>query len=239
MVSLVLVEVLNHPIITTPGGSNGGQSTTTTTTATTTTTSSQTATATPYIVITKPGTTLSTFHNLVASLAADAESSREITYPTLDWQVYVSPLSAAQIKLAEAHHAVHMVHEDIYFKDYADDDDRTPVTSIQVRRDVPGTSNKMQLLESHSDGNDLRQANRIDKRALAQQQPSPGHLRLLSRPTTGVDGDYIYDFDAKGEGVTIYDIDQGINWDHRVRIFFKSFVMRHKTGSRSWALFLS
>lgn len=219
MVSIILVEVLNHPIII-PGEPTGSQSTITATSTTTTTTSSQTATATPYVVFTKPGTPLSSFQNLIASLDADTEQSQQITYPTLDWQLYVTPLTPAQVKIAEANPVVHMAHEDIFFKNYDDDGESVLVTSRLKKKGMHHTSEKAQVFTYHGEQNETQLAAKIIKRAPVQQVPSPDHLKLLSRPSTGIDGDYAYDDTATGAGITIYDIDQGININHEVSLLF-------------------
>ena len=135
-------------------------------------------------------------------------------FSALDWQVYIASLDAGQIKRAKANPIEGIVENAFLSIQEADLNDslqkRDQAESVDGHLFTPPREQRVH----RSTGNGTATLN---KRAVVTQVASPNSLRLISKPRSGENLEYVYDDTATGSGVMIYALDSGVLATHQVR----------------------
>ena len=148
---------------------------------------------------------------------SDWPYAKELVFPALDWQVYIVSLYAEQIKRAEANPIVERIVENAFLPI---SEGRSRPERIAPKRDLAESVDshlftpprEQRVHRSTGSGTAT-----LNKRAVVTQVASPNSLRLISKPQSGENLEYVYDDTATGSGVMIYALDTGVLATHQVR----------------------
>jgi hypothetical protein len=160
------------------------------------------ASASPYLITTKSGTSMSDFTNFIQTFP-DNGQGQQIAYPHVSFQGYITSINSSYAAIVAQNPIVNSVVIDAPLSENANSFDAHTETSILAHETpVPGDLN----------GRVRKRAPSVPTNNLVRQPDSQIPLKIISQGIANnqanVLEDYLFDPIA-GEGITIYILDSG------------------------------